>query len=128
MPTPEPPSVFHFEKVAWDDPTSALDPNAPGMRELARSARATGARRKKIVRGECGFFMNRSVMPANFRVPPHHHDHDESLCGVRGVITFHIDGVDHRLGPGDRLMLPRGTVHAATAGPDGATYLIGERG
>ena len=28
---------------------------------------------------------------------------------------------------GDRLMLPRGTVHAACAGPAGAAYLIGER-
>lgn len=58
---------------------------------------------------------------------PHHHDHDESLYGVRGVITFHVAGVDYRLGPGDRLMLPRGTVHAATVGSEGATYLIGER-
>ncbi len=61
------------------------------------------------------------------RYAAHDHDHDESLCGVRGAITFHIDGSDYVLGPGDRLMLPRGTVHAATAGPDGATYLIGER-
>lgn len=64
---------------------------------------------------------------AHHTYTPHHHDHDESLVGVRGAITFHVAGVNYRLGPGDRLMLPRGTVHAATVGPDGATYLIGER-
>ena len=36
-------------------------------------------------------------------------------------------GSAYRLGPGDRLMLPRGTMHAATAGADGAAYLIGEK-
>jgi quercetin dioxygenase-like cupin family protein len=59
--------------------------------------------------------------------PPHRHDHHECLWCVRGTITFHIDGVDYRLEPGDRLMLPEGTLHGATAGPRGATYLIGER-
>ena len=58
---------------------------------------------------------------------PHRHDHHECLWCVRGAITFHIDGSDYRLDAGDRLMLPEGTLHGATAGPDGATYLIGEK-
>ena len=58
---------------------------------------------------------------------PHSHDHDESLWCIRGSIVFRIGGSDYPLGPGDRLQLPRGTVHAAEAGPDGATYLIGEK-
>jgi quercetin dioxygenase-like cupin family protein len=58
---------------------------------------------------------------------PHSHDHDESLWCLRGWITFHAGGRDYRLAAGDRLMLPRDTVHAATVGPDGATYLIGEK-
>jgi quercetin dioxygenase-like cupin family protein len=57
----------------------------------------------------------------------HSHDHDESLWVVEGEITFDAAGERLRLGPGDRLMLPRGTVHTARAGPRGATYLIGER-
>lgn len=57
----------------------------------------------------------------------HEHDHDESLWCVRGAIVFWIDGVAYPLGPGDRLVLPRGTVHTARAGAAGATYLIGER-
>jgi quercetin dioxygenase-like cupin family protein len=58
---------------------------------------------------------------------PHSHDHDESLCVVAGEIAFVIGGRTYRLGPGDRLQLPAGTVHAAEAGPAGATYLVGER-
>jgi quercetin dioxygenase-like cupin family protein len=57
----------------------------------------------------------------------HSHDHDESLWVVDGEITFGAEGEELRLAPGDRLMLPRGTVHTARAGPRGATYLIGER-
>ena len=64
--------------------------------------------------------------PPGRTYPPHRHDHDESLWCVRGDITFHVAGCDYRLAPGDRLMLPRGTTHAATVGADGATYLIGE--
>ena len=57
----------------------------------------------------------------------HAHDHDESLWVIEGEITFGADGKDLRLGPGDRLMLPKGTVHTARAGSQGARYLIGER-
>jgi quercetin dioxygenase-like cupin family protein len=58
---------------------------------------------------------------------PHSHDHDESIWVVSGEITFAAGGETFRLGPGDRLMLPAGTVHTADAGPAGASYLIGER-
>ncbi|HKA14228.1 MAG TPA: cupin domain-containing protein [Myxococcota bacterium] len=122
MPTPEPPSVFHFEKVAWDDPTSsALDPKAPGMRDLARTARASGARRKKIVRGECGFFLNRSVMPAGFRVPPHHHDHDELIVVLSGGCSFD-DGLAE-LGPGDSIVIRADTHYGFTCGGAGMDFL-----
>jgi quercetin dioxygenase-like cupin family protein len=58
---------------------------------------------------------------------PHAHDHDESLWVIAGEITFAADGQEYRLGAGDRLMLPRGTVHTARAGAAGARYLIGQR-
>ena len=58
---------------------------------------------------------------------PHTHDHDESLWVVDGEIIFGAGGREFRLGPGDRLMLPKGTVHTARAGVAGATYLIGEK-
>ena len=58
---------------------------------------------------------------------PHSHDHDESLWVLEGEITFGVGRREYRLSPGDRLMLPGGTVHTARAGAAGATYLIGER-
>jgi quercetin dioxygenase-like cupin family protein len=58
---------------------------------------------------------------------PHTHEADESLWVLAGEMTFEVAGRSYRLGPGDRLALPAGTLHAATAGPAGATYLIGER-
>jgi quercetin dioxygenase-like cupin family protein len=58
---------------------------------------------------------------------PHSHDHDESLWVVAGRITFGIAGRRYSLGAGDRLMLPRGTVHTAEVGGEGATYLIGQK-
>ncbi len=61
------------------------------------------------------------------RYAPHSHDHDESLWVVDGVMTFGVGGAELRLEPGDRLMLPAGTVHTAVAGPAGATYLVGQR-
>lgn len=91
------------------------DPQPPGEATLRRQL------------GDEGFSVMRWSDEPHRTYAPHRHDHDESLCGLGGVITFHIAGTDHRLEPGDRLMLPRGTVHAATVGPDGATYLIGER-
>jgi quercetin dioxygenase-like cupin family protein len=58
---------------------------------------------------------------------PHTHAEDESLWVLAGEITFEVGGLTYRLQSGDRLQLPAGTLHAATAGSDGATYLIGER-
>ena len=66
--------------------------------------------------------------PPHRAYEPHSHARDESLWVVRGAIVFTIAGAVYPLGPGDRLLLPRGTVHAARAGDEGATYLIGERG
>lgn len=57
----------------------------------------------------------------------HSHDHDESIWIVAGAITFGALGRALHLVAGDRLMLPKGTVHTARAGAAGATYLIGER-
>jgi len=70
-------------------------------------------------------FCWRDEAGADYR--PHSHDHDESLWVIEGEIVFGAGGEDYRLGPGDRLMLPGGTVHTARAGPSGARYLIGQR-
>lgn len=57
----------------------------------------------------------------------HSHERDESIWLVSGRIRFVARGEELALSPGDRLMLPAGTVHVADAGPAGARYLIGEK-
>jgi quercetin dioxygenase-like cupin family protein len=44
-----------------------------------------------------------------------------------GSIVFHLPGGEVELGPGDRLDVPPGTVHAATVGPDGVTCVEASR-
>ena len=57
----------------------------------------------------------------------HTHQHDESLWLLRGDLVVEAQGESYPLRPGDRLILPKGTVRKARAGPDGAIYLIGRR-
>ena len=76
---------------------------------------------------EEGFEVHEWRDPADRVYGEHHHDCDEALWVVRGSMVFRVDGRDYPLGPGDRLQLPANLVHRAIAGPDGATYLIGQR-
>lgn len=57
----------------------------------------------------------------------HSHSHDESIWVLRGSMQFKVGEQSFDLRPGDRLMLPRGFPHEATAGPDGCEYLVGQR-
>jgi quercetin dioxygenase-like cupin family protein len=74
-----------------------------------------------------GFNVFRWRDEAGVSYEPHSHEHDESLWVIDGELVFSSGGRDLRLRAGDRLMLPRGTVHAARAGATGVTYLIGEK-
>ena len=49
----------------------------------------------------------------------HSHSYKKILCCLSGSIVFHTDDRDVTLAPGDRLVLPPGTVHSATVGPAG---------
>ena len=100
---------MRLERIPWPDPEAPLE-----------------ARLRSQLERE-GFAVWRWTDGPGATYAPHSHDHDESLWVVDGEITFGAEGSELRLGPGDRLMLPRGTVHTAHAGPRGATYLIGER-
>ena len=53
------------------------------------------------------------TVPPSARMPvPHYHrDWDETVYGLRGVLTFTIDGKAVDLGPGDHVFIPRGVVH-----------------
>ena len=58
--------VFRDAEIDWDDPLKSTSPAARPPETLVAEAKRTGARRKLLVRGECGFFMNRAVLPAHF--------------------------------------------------------------
>jgi mannose-6-phosphate isomerase-like protein (cupin superfamily) len=49
----------------------------------------------------------------------HEHGYEKVLYCVRGSIVFHTRSGDADLGPGDRMVLPPHTPHAATVGPEG---------
>ena len=54
----------------------------------------------------------------------HEHSYDKVIVVERGSITFTLaDGSAIALGTGDRLELPRGTVHAANVGVAGVSCL-----
>jgi quercetin dioxygenase-like cupin family protein len=52
-------------------------------------------------------------VPGGARVPvAHSHDgYDETIYGLDGVLTWTIEGTPTNVGPGDALLIPRGTVH-----------------
>ncbi len=97
------------EHIRWH---GSHDPGEPTLRRQMESE---------------GFEVSTWRDPSGRTYEPHAHGCDESLWVLRGNIVFRIEGHDYSCGPGDRLMLPRGVVHAAEAGPEGATYLIGQR-
>jgi mannose-6-phosphate isomerase-like protein (cupin superfamily) len=57
----------------------------------------------------------------------HTHGYDKVIFVVSGSITFGLPELDRELSlnPGDRLDLPKGTVHDAQVGPNGVVCLEG---
>jgi quercetin dioxygenase-like cupin family protein len=53
------------------------------------------------------------TVPHQGRMPVahYHRDWEETVYGLSGIITFTIAGEPRRIGPGETLFIPRGTVH-----------------
>ncbi len=66
---------------------------------------------------------------ANDIYSAHMHPYDKVIYVVSGSITFGLphSGKQLTLHAGDRLDLPRGTVHSAVVGPDGVVCLEAHR-
>lgn len=113
---------IHLDRgIDWDDPSRPSAPGEGPPRSLVEQARKAGARRKKVVCGEGGFFMNRSVLPAGFRVPPHRHNHNEMLVVLRGGCEF--DDGFAILGPDDTIVIEANTRYGFTCGSSGMEFL-----
>ena len=66
------------------------------------------------------FLLFEMLLDAGKVTPLHTHpDSDESMYVLRGEIVVHIDGQEHRVGPGGIAVAPRGVPHAflVSAGP-----------
>ena len=52
-------------------------------------------------------------VPANARVPvAHSHDaYEETIYGLKGILTWTVEGRVHNVGSGEVLCIPRGAVH-----------------
>lgn len=63
------------------------------------------------------------------RYAAHSHPYEKVLYCVDGSITFVLEreGRDLELKPGDRMVLPAGTLHSAIVGPSGCTCIEGQR-
>ncbi len=115
------PTVLIYEKIEWDRPLETGDPAKRPPEALVRAAEKVGARRKKVVQGEGGFFMNRSVLPAGFHVPAHTHDHDELMIVLEGSCRF--DEGSGELGPDDSIVIRANYRYGFTCGPDGMEFV-----
>ncbi len=115
------PTVLIYREIEWDNPLQTAAPGTAPPRELVEQAKKTGARRKKLARGEGGFFMNRSVLPAGFRVPPHTHDHDELMVVLSGGCRFDDQVAD--LGPDDSIVIRASYRYGFTCGAEGMEFL-----
>ena len=63
------------------------------------------------------------------RYAPHSHAYEKVLYCVSGSIDFVLEETGERLAlePGDRMVLPPGTLHSALVGPRGVTCIEGKR-
>lgn len=48
---------------------------------------------------------------ASVIVPHIHRDHDETIIGMNGIVTWTVSGQQILVGPGDRLFIERGAPH-----------------
>ena len=115
------PSVWIYDEIDWDRPLETADPGTRPPKALVEQAKKAGARRKKLVQGEGGFFMNRSVLPPGFRVPLHQHNHNEMLVVLRGGCEF--DDGFASLSADDTIVINANTRYGFTCGPDGMEFL-----
>ena len=63
------------------------------------------------------------------RYAAHNHSYEKVLYCVEGSITFGLESEGRRveLKPGDRMVLPAGTMHSAIVGGSGCTCIEGHR-
>lgn len=120
------PTVFVFDAIEWVDEHKEANV-AP---KLVQAAERLGARRKKIARGQGGFFHQFTTMPPGFEVPMHSHDHDELLIVISGGCQFWPNGPGDpvELGARDSVALAADHAYAFVCGPEGMDFYVVRQG
>jgi quercetin dioxygenase-like cupin family protein len=120
------PMIFQLEKIDWVDERAEAT-RAPEA--MIAQAERSGAGRKRLSRGQCGFFSQYTRMPAGFHVPAHSHDHDELFIVLAGSCTLTLDGGHSvELVARDSASLSAGHPYAFTTGPAGLEFMVVRRG
>ncbi len=63
----------------------------------------------------------------DFFYSDHSHTEATSHIVVSGRMSLTMNGVEHQLGPGDRIDIPAMTIHSVVMGPAGCTYVSGDK-
>jgi quercetin dioxygenase-like cupin family protein len=112
--------LFRYADINWDKPLETSAPGAAPPEEMVREAERLGARRKRLARGEGGFFMNRSVLPPGYAIPPHSHDHAELLVVLSGSCT--VEG-GTELRADDSIVIRANHEYGFRCGDEGMEFL-----
>ncbi len=116
------PKIFQIEKIDWVN--ERAEPN-PAPEEMIAEAQRSGAGRKRLAQGQCGYFSQYTSMPAGFEVPAHSHDHDELFIVLSGGCSLTLDGGETvELGARDSAALAAGSPYAFTVGSDGMEFMV----
>jgi len=116
------PTFFPLEEIPWVDERKEENPAPDAM---ITEAERSGARRKKLAQGECGYFSQYTTMPAGFEVPAHSHNHDELFVVLTGGCTFHSgDDPPLELRARDSAALAAGREYGFVCGPDGMEFIV----
>jgi len=116
------PTFFPLEDMPWVDEHKQANA-APA--EMIAAAERSGARRKKLAQGECGYFSQYSTMPAGFEVPAHSHSHNELFIILAGGCSFHSgDDAPRELRARDSAALAAGKEYGFVCGPEGMEFIV----
>jgi quercetin dioxygenase-like cupin family protein len=116
--------LFRYADIDWDKPLETSAPGAAPPEEMVREAERLGARRKRLARGEGGFFLNRSVLPPGYAIPSHSHDHSELLVVLAGGCTVEGgDGDGAELRADDAIVIRANHEYGFRCGDEGMEFL-----
>jgi quercetin dioxygenase-like cupin family protein len=69
-------------------------------------------RTKQSTEGSLDLFEMDVAPKAGVPIAHHHTGWDETVYGLRGAITFRVDGAEIAVGPGQNLFIKRGAIHS----------------